>query len=46
MSPVKDRSSHNPSIASAAETIVRGEVADAGVTEGSRLLASRRGLLK
>ena len=47
MSPAKDRSSRNPSIASAAETAVRtGEVADAGVTEGSRLLASRRGLLK
>ena len=47
MSPAKDRSSGNPSIASAAETAVRTDgVVDAGVTESSHLLASRRGLLK
>ena len=47
MSRAKDRSSRNPSIASAAKAAVRaGEVTDAGVTEGSRLIASRRGLLK
>jgi hypothetical protein len=47
MSSAKDRSSRNPSIASAAETAVRTDgVVDAGVTESSHLLASRRGLLK